>query len=42
MKRIAIIILTITLITSCASKKASCEAYGSNKTNFKNINKITK
>lgn len=28
MKRIAIIILTISLITSCASKKASCEAYG--------------
>jgi len=28
MKKIAIIILTISLITSCASKKASCEAYG--------------
>ncbi len=31
MKKIAIITLIITLSTSCATKKVSCEAYSENK-----------
>ena len=42
MKKIAIIISIITLITSCASKKASCEAYGQNEVNVNENNIISK
>ena len=42
MKKIALTISIIALITSCASKKASCEAYGSNNNNCNNIKKLTK
>ena len=42
MKKIAITISIIALITSCASKKASCEAYGQNEVNVKQNNIISK